>query len=126
MQLAGESSPAPSLFPLSANFGTPMRPPPRVIFASDFSRSSKDTAIRATAGSEGGRTFDQFATEAALAGDIKLWHAVLMNVRSGIMPPAGEDRLTPAEFGKSLRGLKPTCLRLTRPTPIRVASRCCV
>lgn len=46
---------------------------------------------------EGGRAFDGYASEAELVGDVKLWLAVLRNVRSGIMPPAEEERLTAEE-----------------------------
>jgi hypothetical protein len=42
--------------------------------------------------SEGNRTLDDFESDEALVGDIKLWSAVLRNVRAGVMPPAGEER----------------------------------
>jgi hypothetical protein len=41
---------------------------------------------------EGGRAFDAFKSDVDLVGDIKLWHAVLKNVRAGVMPPPDEDR----------------------------------
>jgi hypothetical protein len=42
--------------------------------------------------SEGGRTLDEFDSDAALVENRELWHAVLKNVRAGIMPPAEEER----------------------------------
>ncbi len=42
--------------------------------------------------SEGNRTLDEFDSDESLVGNIELWHAVLKNVRAGIMPPAGEER----------------------------------
>ncbi|MEX2317582.1 MAG: DUF1592 domain-containing protein [Pirellulales bacterium] len=47
--------------------------------------------------SEGGRKLDDFASDAALLGDVDLWHTALKNVRAGLMPPAGEDRPTADE-----------------------------
>lgn len=40
--------------------------------------------------SEGGRTLDEFASDEAMLADVDLWHAVLKNVRAGLMPPAEE------------------------------------
>jgi Protein of unknown function (DUF1588)/Protein of unknown function (DUF1587)/Protein of unknown function (DUF1585)/Protein of unknown function (DUF1592)/Protein of unknown function (DUF1595)/Planctomycete cytochrome C len=40
---------------------------------------------------KGNRTLDEFASDEALLGKVELWHAVLKNVRGGLMPPAGED-----------------------------------
>lgn len=48
-------------------------------------------------GNEGGVVLDAFADGKAASGDTKLWHAVLRNVRSGIMPPAGEPQPTAEE-----------------------------
>jgi len=75
--------------------------------------------------SEGGRTLDQFASEAALAGDIKLWHAVLKNVRAGVMPPAGEDRPTPAELQQIAAWIKADVFSIdpANPDPGRVTLR---
>ena len=41
---------------------------------------------------KGGHAFDEFKSDNELVGDIKLWLAVLKNVRSGVMPPPGEER----------------------------------
>ncbi len=41
---------------------------------------------------EGGQAFDAFKSDKDLVGDIKLWLAVLRNVRSGVMPPPGEEK----------------------------------
>jgi hypothetical protein len=49
---------------------------------------------------EGNRTFDEFASDEALLADRALWWAVLKNVRSGVMPPAGEPRPDEAERKK--------------------------
>jgi hypothetical protein len=46
---------------------------------------------------KGGRAFDEFKSDKALVGDVKLWLAVLKNVRAGVMPPADEARPTEAE-----------------------------
>jgi hypothetical protein len=46
---------------------------------------------------KGGHAFDEFKSDAALLADKKLWLAVLKNVRSGLMPPRGEERLTKHE-----------------------------
>src|SRR6478672_10397854 len=46
---------------------------------------------------KGGHAFDEFKSDKALVGDVKLWSAVLKNVRSGLMPPKGEDRPTKDE-----------------------------
>src|SRR6476661_1453618 len=39
---------------------------------------------------KGGHAFDEFKSDKALVGDIKLWSAVLKNVRAGLMPPHSE------------------------------------
>lgn len=41
---------------------------------------------------KGGHAFDEFKSDDALVGDVKLWLTVLKNVRSGVMPPADEAR----------------------------------
>src|SRR4051794_8899268 len=46
---------------------------------------------------KGGHAFDEFESDAALVRDNKLWLAVLKNVRSGLMPPKGEERPTKDE-----------------------------
>ncbi len=46
---------------------------------------------------EGGRTFDQFASDDAMLADRNLWWVVLKNVRANVMPPAGEARPTEEE-----------------------------
>jgi hypothetical protein len=46
---------------------------------------------------KGGHAFDEFKSDQAILADKKLWLAVLKNVRSGLMPPKGEDRLTDDE-----------------------------
>lgn len=46
---------------------------------------------------EGGHAFDEFKSDEELIGDTKRWLAVLRNVRSGVMPPAGEGRLSADE-----------------------------
>jgi Protein of unknown function (DUF1592)/Protein of unknown function (DUF1588)/Protein of unknown function (DUF1587)/Protein of unknown function (DUF1585)/Protein of unknown function (DUF1595)/Cytochrome C oxidase, cbb3-type, subunit III len=42
--------------------------------------------------SKGNVTFEDYETGAALLAKRDMWHAVLRNVRSGVMPPAGEPR----------------------------------
>ena len=46
---------------------------------------------------KGGHAFDEFKSDKALVGDLKLWLAVLKNVRAGLMPPHGEERPTKDE-----------------------------
>lgn len=46
---------------------------------------------------EGGHAFDEYKSDQELIGDTKRWLAVLKNVRSGVMPPADEERLTADE-----------------------------
>ena len=41
---------------------------------------------------EGGLAFDTAASDRELVGNRELWWAVLKNARSGIMPPADQDR----------------------------------
>ena len=46
---------------------------------------------------EGNRAFDEYASDEELIGDVKLWLAVLKNVRAGVMPPPGEAKPTDDE-----------------------------
>src|SRR5689334_2955315 len=46
---------------------------------------------------KGGHAFDEFKSDEAILADKKLWLAVLKNVRSGLMPPRSEERLTKDE-----------------------------
>src|SRR5690349_1898185 len=46
---------------------------------------------------EGGPAFDEYKSDGELVGDVKTWLAVLKNVRSNVMPPPDEARLTDAE-----------------------------
>ncbi|HEX4414257.1 MAG TPA: DUF1592 domain-containing protein, partial [Lacipirellulaceae bacterium] len=46
---------------------------------------------------KGNHAFDEYKTDQELIGDVKLWLAVLKNVRSGIMPPPDEARPTEEE-----------------------------
>lgn len=41
---------------------------------------------------KGGHAFDEFKSDKDLVADVKLWSAVLKNVRSGIMPPHDEEQ----------------------------------
>src|SRR4051812_45495190 len=43
---------------------------------------------------KGNHAFDEYKSNQDLIGDVKLWLAVLKNVRSGIMPPPDETRPT--------------------------------
>jgi hypothetical protein len=49
---------------------------------------------------QGGHAFDELTSDKAIAGDVKLWSAVLKNVRAGLMPPHEEERPTEAEQKK--------------------------
>ena len=51
---------------------------------------------------KGDRALDEFKTDAELVGNKAVWLAVLKNVRTGVMPPQGEDRPS-AEEQKLLR-----------------------
>lgn len=75
---------------------------------------------------KGGHAFDEFKTDKALVGDVKLWLAVLKNVRAGVMPPPGEERPSEAErqqlfdwiefqvFGTNPADPDPGCVTLRR------------
>lgn len=47
--------------------------------------------------SEGNRAFDEFKSDEELVNDVELWWAVLKNVRTRLMPPAGEEQLNDDE-----------------------------
>ncbi|NJR43173.1 MAG: hypothetical protein HC767_11480 [Akkermansiaceae bacterium] len=49
-------------------------------------------ACHGNGATEGGRALDAFVSDEAMLANRKLWWAVLKNVRSGIMPPASEER----------------------------------
>lgn len=75
--------------------------------------------------SEGNRTLDEFASEEAMLADTELWHAVLKNVRSHMMPPAGEDAPTDAERRAIEAWIKSAVFRTdaAHPDPGRVTLR---
>jgi len=75
--------------------------------------------------SEADRTLDEFASEEALVGNVELWHAVLKNVRAGIMPPAGEDRPAPVERTRLFEWIKFDAFGIDphNPDPGRVTMR---
>src|SRR4051812_35402297 len=65
-----------------------------------------------------GVRLDSFESGAELH-DQKLWLRALKNIRSGIMPPADEDSLPPAEAEKVMQWIKHEALGLdpARPDP---------
>ncbi|MGE3642151.1 MAG: DUF1592 domain-containing protein, partial [Pirellulales bacterium] len=67
--------------------------------------------------SEGNRTLDEFASDEALLGDTKLWHAVLKNVRSGMMPPADEERPTKEEIDTVVQWIESDAFALDPADP---------
>ena len=73
---------------------------------------------------KGGVRLDAFESAAALH-DPKLWLRALKNVRTGIMPPADEERLPPAESEKLLAWIKREAFGLdpAKPDPGRVTVR---
>ena len=73
---------------------------------------------------KGGVTLDEFSTEAELK-DHNLWLRALKNVRSGIMPPATEPHLPPAEAAKLVEWIKRQAFELdpAKPDPGRVTVR---
>jgi hypothetical protein len=75
--------------------------------------------------SEGNRTLDEFDSDESLAGNIELWHAVLKNVRAGIMPPAGEDRPNEEERRRLFDWIKADVFGIdpANPDPGRVTIR---
>jgi hypothetical protein len=75
--------------------------------------------------SEGGRTLDAFASDEAMLADRKLWWAVLKNVRSGIMPPAGEERPNDEERRRIFEWIKFDAFGIDpkNPDPGRVTLR---
>lgn len=74
---------------------------------------------------EGGRTLDQFESDEAMLANKKLWWAVLQNVRAGVMPPAGEERLSEEERRTLFDWIKFDALAIDRdhPDPGRVTLR---
>ena len=73
---------------------------------------------------KGGHAFDEFKSDKALVGDVKLWLAVLKNVRAGVMPPADEVAADDDERKQLFDWIELDVFGSTRPIPIRVASRC--
>ena len=74
--------------------------------------------------SKGGVQLDDFQTDSALK-DHGLWLRVMKNVRAGIMPPATEPRLSPAETQKLMSWIKLSAFSLdpAHPDPGRVTLR---
>jgi hypothetical protein len=74
---------------------------------------------------EGGRSFDEFASDEAMLADRALWWAVLKNVRSGVMPPAGEARPDEAEQKKLFEWIEQGAFGIDprNPDPGRVTLR---
>ena len=74
--------------------------------------------------SKGSVTLDEFTDGAALR-DHSLWLRALKNVRSGIMPPSGEEPLPPADAEKLMRWIKRDAfgLEADAPDPGRVIVR---
>ena len=70
-------------------------------------------------------TFDTFASPEALMGQTDLWVHALKNIRSGMMPPAKEERLSAAEFATLENWIKWGALKLdpANPDPGRVTLR---
>ncbi len=54
----------------------------------------------------GNLSLDQFSSTEDAVSDRKLWWKVLKNLRSGVMPPAGEDRPSPDEIEKVAHWIK--------------------
>lgn len=67
--------------------------------------------------SEGNRTLDEFASDEAMLGDTKLWHAVLRNIRSGMMPPAEEERPSKEEVDTVIHWIETDAFALDRDDP---------
>jgi hypothetical protein len=73
-------------------------------------------ACHAAGAAKGRVTLDKFADDAAKL-DPDLWLRVLKNVRAGIMPPAGEDRLSAAELGTLESWIKYDAFRIDSGDP---------
>jgi hypothetical protein len=100
--------------------------PGAVRFVNASSRFSRLIVAAATAGGkEGNRTLDEFASDEAMLGNTDLWWAVLKNLRSGVMPPAGEEKPTPEERKKVFDWIKFDVFRIdpANPDPGRVTVR---
>src|SRR6185503_12305652 len=71
-----------------------------------------------------GVRLDSFETAAEL-GDHKLWWRALKNIRAGVMPPADEEPLPPAEAEKIMAWIKREAFGLdpAQPDPGRVTVR---
>ncbi len=74
---------------------------------------------------EGGLAFDTAASDRELVGNRELWWAVLKNVRSGIMPPADQDRPSREEQKKLGDWIKTSVFDVDprNPDPGRVTVR---
>jgi mono/diheme cytochrome c family protein len=73
-------------------------------------------ACHAAGTAKGRVSFDTFADDAAKL-DPELWLRVLKNVRAGIMPPAGEDRLSAKEIATLENWIKSEAFRIDPGDP---------
>ena len=55
---------------------------------------------------QGNLSLDQFGSTSDAVSDRKLWWKVLKNLRSGVMPPAGEDRPSPEDVETIAKWIK--------------------
>lgn len=66
---------------------------------------------------EGQRTLDEFASDEAMLADTKLWHAVLKNIRSGMMPPTDAERPTKEEVDTVIQWIETDAFALDPNDP---------
>ena len=74
---------------------------------------------------EGNRAFDEYKSDEELIGDVKLWLAVLKNVRAGVMPPPGEAKPTDDERRQLYQWIETGVFKIDSadPDPGRVTVR---
>ncbi len=74
---------------------------------------------------KGGVSLDTFADDAAAVGVPELWHSVLKNVRTGIMPPPGKPKPSAVDFKTLEQWIKRDAFRAdsNEPDPGRVTLR---
>jgi hypothetical protein len=73
----------------------------------------------------GGHAFDEYKSDKALVGDVKLWSAVLKNVRARLMPPHTEAQPTDSERKQLFDWIEFDAFRIdvANPDPGRVTLR---